>query len=543
MGAVEHPLLGASVDLAEGEGALFTGRLSLGSHPWLADHRVMGRVLLPGTAFVELALRAGDEAGCDRIDELTLAAPLVLPDRGAVHVQVRVGAADSAGGRSITVHSRPEDAPDAPWTQHATGALAAGESTSDFDATAWPPAEAEAVDLAGFYERFTEFGFEHGPMFQNLKALWRQGTDVVFAEVALPESAHTEAGGFGLHPALLDSSLHGAWFGDFGDLSRGGIPFSWEGVSLHATGAAALRVRLSRDEDGTVSIAVADTAGGPVASVGSLITRQISADQLSDTTAVRDSLFRLEWVPVTLDDEPVPVVMLDSGDMASLVDGDVPDVVVHPVTAGSGDVLASAHDATARVLALLQEWLADERFADSRLVFRTQGAIDGAADPVTAAVWGLVRSAQSENPGRFGLVDVEDTDASRELVARATGQAQVAIRDGAALTPRLARVPAAQQAFAWEPDGLVLITGGTGGLGGVIARHLVTEQGVRNLVLVSRRGPRPTARTRSSPNSPSTARRSTSWRATCPIGTPWRNSSPSTRSRLSCTPRPCSTTV
>ncbi|MEV0041754.1 type I polyketide synthase, partial [Streptomyces sp. NPDC050804] len=94
LGSAGHPLLGAAVELAEGEGALFTARLSVQSHSWLADHVVMGRVLLPGTALLELAFRAGDEVGCDRVEELTLASPLVLPEQGAVQVQVRVGVAD-----------------------------------------------------------------------------------------------------------------------------------------------------------------------------------------------------------------------------------------------------------------------------------------------------------------------------------------------------------------------------------------------------------------------------------------------------------------
>ncbi|MFD0444349.1 hypothetical protein ACFQ10_20740 [Streptomyces indonesiensis] len=73
--AAGHPLLGAAVELPDSDGIAFTGRLSLQTQPWLADHAVMGTVLLPGTAFVELALRAGHHAGCDRLDELTLEAP------------------------------------------------------------------------------------------------------------------------------------------------------------------------------------------------------------------------------------------------------------------------------------------------------------------------------------------------------------------------------------------------------------------------------------------------------------------------------------
>ncbi|MHA7962487.1 polyketide synthase dehydratase domain-containing protein, partial [Streptomyces sp. L500] len=147
LGSAEHPLLGAAVELVNTDGFLFTGRLSVQSHPWLADHAVMGSVLVPGTALVELALRAGDEAGCGLLEELTLAAPLVLPEQGSVQVQVWVGEPDEAGRRAVTIHSRTGEEP---WTLHASGFLTTSTAqTQEFDAAAWPPAGAEAVDVAG----------------------------------------------------------------------------------------------------------------------------------------------------------------------------------------------------------------------------------------------------------------------------------------------------------------------------------------------------------------------------------------------------------
>src|SRR6202034_2620283 len=90
LGAAEHPLLGAVVGLA-GDGWLFTGRLSLQTDEWLADYIVFGRAVLSGGVFLELALCAGDEIGCGCLRELTLHAPLVLPEEGGVQIQVRVG--------------------------------------------------------------------------------------------------------------------------------------------------------------------------------------------------------------------------------------------------------------------------------------------------------------------------------------------------------------------------------------------------------------------------------------------------------------------
>ncbi|MEU5053668.1 type I polyketide synthase, partial [Streptomyces sp. NPDC021096] len=516
MGAAHHPLLAAAVSLANSDGLLLTGRLSVQTHPWLAEHAVRGAVLLPATAFLELAIRAGDEVGCDRVEELTLAAPLILPEQGGVQVQVWVGSPDESGRRTLSLHSRPDGAEEQPWTQHAAGILASGEQRADFDATAWPPADAEPLELDGFYDRVAETGFAYGPMFQGLRAAWRRGDDV-FAEVALPETAGSDAGAFGIHPALLDATLHASAFVDLGEHVRGGLPFSWQDVTLHASGAATVRVKLSPAGDDAVSVAVTDTTGGLVASVGSLVLRA-QPDQHTGAAAplVRDAMFELRWTRLrghtampgsigvlgtdpfglldTLAQDGLPVrsfELTEDGEPA------VPAVVLAPLTGDSATgVVASAHDLTSRVLQQLQTWLTDERYADSRLVFVTRGAVaaDGESvpDPAAAAVWGLVRSAQTEHPGRFGLLDLEPGESLPALPPHALGvtEPQAVVRDGAVLGARLARarVTPAPDAAAWNADGTVLITGGTGGLGSVLARHLVTERGVRHLLLVSRRG-------------------------------------------------------
>ncbi|ADI03771.1 type I modular polyketide synthase [Streptomyces bingchenggensis BCW-1] len=448
--SAEHPLLGAAVGLADSGGVLFTGRLSLRSHPWLADHAVGGVVLFPGTGFLELAIRAGDQVGCARIEEFTLAEPLVLGERDAVAVQLWVGPADDSGNRNIHLYSRPADAVEQPWVEHASGVLGTEERTADFDATVWPPEGAVALDLDGFYERFAEGGFGYGPLFQGLRGAWERG-DEVFAEVALPEQA-ADAESFGVHPALLDAALHAVSFVDLGEPGRGLLPFSWNGVSLHSGGASVLRVRLARSGAESVSLTAADGVGAPVISVESLALRPVTADQLAGSgTARQDSLYRLEWVPAPALTSPMDAVAaLDvaelSTDVASLEGS--PDLVV--VALDPVDSLATpdaVHEVTARVLGLIQEWLADDRFADSRLLFVTRGAI--AADDGTtvtdlggAAAWGLVRSAQSEHPGRFLLVDVDERETSMSALpaALASGEPQVVVRDGVVRTGRLARM-------------------------------------------------------------------------------------------------------
>ncbi|MGW7687659.1 type I polyketide synthase [Streptomyces asiaticus] len=516
-----HPLLGAAVPLAETDGLVFTGRLGVDSHPWLADHVVQGAVVLPGTAFVELAVRAGDQVGCDLLDELTLHAPLVLPARGGVRLQLTVGAPDGAGRRSLTVLSRAEDAPaEEPWTRHADGVLATGAPRPSFALTAWPPQGAEAARTEELYAALADGGLRYGPVFQGLTAAWRRG-DELFAEVRLDESAASDAQAYGLHPALLDSALHALGLDGLGDGDgQGRLPFAWSGVSLYASGAPALRVRLElRGADG-VRLEIADAAGAPVAAVDSLVLRAVSAEQVrAARAAYHESLFRVEWTGLpagagagapgggrwaVLGADALGLAATGSevaayADLTALSEAvasgaAVPEYVfVTPSTEGGDGAPGTVRRATAEALGLAQAWLADERFATSRLVFLTLGEGEPVRDPAQSAVWGLLRTAQAENPDRFVLLDIDGQDASLAALpaALAAGEEQLAVRAGVARIPRLARVPVAEETTAentFDPEGTVLVTGASGSLGGLVARHLVAERGVRHLLLVSRRG-------------------------------------------------------
>ncbi|MGW6741580.1 acyltransferase domain-containing protein [Streptomyces sp. NPDC055025] len=500
-----HPLLAAVVELPDG-GTLLTGRISLGTHPWLAGHAVLGSVLLPGSAFVELVMAAGRRVGCPRVEELVLVAPLLVPRSGAVQLRVVVDAPDEAGGRAVAVYSRSaSDEADPEWTQHMTGSL----GTVDADPRAafeWPAADATECDLTGLYEGLADRGYDYGPVFQGLRRLWKRD-DEVFAELELPTKQPGGTGDFVLHPALLDAAVHPLLPGVVDDERAAGLPFAWSGVSVFASGTARVRVRIAPVGPDTVSLHMADDAGRAVATIDSLAWRAVSAADVR--TGHHESLFEVVWNPAesregdarswvvlgasraewpallsaSYPDVSALRAALDSGDA-------VPSVVLAPLAAGDpGEASATVGDA----LELVREWLADERLTQARLVVVTTGAAGpDVADLAGAAAWGLLRSAQTEHPDRLVLVDIDDLDAAWPLLpgALASGEPQLALRGGVALVPRVVRLPVeVGDPVLFPVAGTTLITGGTGVLGGMFARHLVQAHGVRRLLLAGRRGP------------------------------------------------------
>ncbi|WP_184930991.1 type I polyketide synthase [Streptomyces nymphaeiformis] len=454
-GAAGHPLLGPAVELAESGQTVLTARLGRRTHPWLADHAVLGSVLLPGTAFLELAARAGSQTGTPRVAELTLLAPLVIPDEGRTEVQVVVAAPGEDGRRAVTVHARTEtpDGAVEPWTLHATGALAPHDGAAA-PAAARPAGEGEPLPVDGCYAELAASGYAYGPVFQGLRAARRHGTDLV-AEVALPASV-TDAASYGLHPALLDAALHPIVITELDDGGRRLLPFSWRGVTVHQPGARSARVLIRATGPDAVSLTLLDEAHAVVAEVEELVLRPVS-----DAVAVPRSLHRLDWKPATAEAEESPrAVSLGSADLGvgphyagltalgEAVDAGLlaPAVVFAPL-AELGEHEGATAPAVHRALALLQAWLADDRFADSRLVLVTRDAVattpDADADPDTAAVWGLARSAQTENPGRVGLLDVETAQDCRTALPLVVAEPQLAVRDAALFVPRLGPVTAA----------------------------------------------------------------------------------------------------
>ncbi len=512
--ATGHPWLGAALPLAESGGHVLTGRLSGRTSAWLHDHRVGDRAVVPGAAVVEMVIRAADQAGCDGLAELTQHQALLLPDDEPVSIQVTVAGADDDDRHRVTVFARP-DRPDAVWTKHAEGVLdtRAAVPVQQPAAASWPPPGAEPVPVEEMYERYRGTAIDYRPAFRAVTAAWRSGTEF-FAELALPAGVGPQPGTFGVHPVLLDAALHvTALARPDAERDTTMLPFAWRGVHLHRQGTAALRVHVVADEDDSFKLSLSDTEGRPVLTVGSLLMLPATSRLFDDLAQHRDSVFRQLWKPVATVDQSVwpgdwAVVKSSLPDLPGVesaaypdldtlreavgVTGRAPGVVLWPVQQGNG----SSPRPVTSVLAPLQRWLADESVLASRLVVVTQGAVATGAgetdDPEGAAVWGLLRSAQSEHPDRIALVDTDGLPGSlAAFVLAATGtEPQLAVRAGKVTALRLVRaVPDHRVDGAdLDPEGTVLITGGTGTLGAAVARHLVTRHGVRRLVLTSRRG-------------------------------------------------------
>jgi acyl transferase domain-containing protein/NADPH:quinone reductase-like Zn-dependent oxidoreductase/NAD(P)-dependent dehydrogenase (short-subunit alcohol dehydrogenase family)/acyl carrier protein len=454
--AAQHPVLGAVVSPVDSDSFVLTGRISPSTHTWLADHTVQGATLAPGTLFVELAIKAGTVAGAAQLDELIIENPLVLSEGQATQLQVNVSAPDEDGVRAVTVHSRPDsEEVEETWTRHASGTLSNQVPALVPTFASWPPPGSTEIDVTDLYPSLADVGYEYGPAFQGLTAAWRNG-DEVLGEVTLSGKQRDEAANFGLHPALLDSALHAIGAGALLD-GAGHVPFHWTGVSLYATGARSLRVRVSSVGEDTVRLDLLDQNGAPVAKIESLLLRPISAEQLA---ALRkntndDPLFTVDWVAPEEVEEPGSTESwaaigafdgLTSFDDVAAIDG-TPEVVLLPAAVEDvTDLPAAVHAESLRVLGHLQAWLADERFTESKLVVLTRHAVavsggEKVRDLASSALWGLLRSAQTENPERFVLVDLGDKDTTADAVAAAlaTGEDQAAVRAATVLVPRLGR--------------------------------------------------------------------------------------------------------
>jgi pimaricinolide synthase PimS1 len=557
LAAPHHPVLATAVPLAEAGGWVFTGRLSRRAQPWLADHAIEGTAVVPGIALLELALHAGRQVGCPRLDEMTFQSAMMLPEEGDIEVQIGLGAPQGEDECPVTIHSRQDGS--AGWVRNATGRLTPARPGGDGPSLReWPPEGAEPVSAEELYRRLAGRGYTFGPAFRSLRAAWRrrgERGDEWFTEVRLPAEYQADAHRFEVHPALLDSAAHLLLeaFAETEVARQGDVPvlFAVEDIQVDAPGAATLRARLTLRSHDTMELVLADGSGEPVARVGGLTVRAMAAGQLPGAaaslpdavprdavprdavprdavprdavprdTVPQDALFRLRWSPrpalagpagppggwaVVGDGAPIAGVAAEYPDLASLAAAAKPPrtVLIRGAVPDPGDSAGAARPdgavrrAVRQALALAQDFLAEQRLAGARLVMVTSGAVaagpgDRLGNLPGAAVWGLLRTAQSEHPGRFTLVDLDDDPASwRALpMAVASGEPQLALRAGVPWVPHLVPVPvgSARRPPRLDPAGTVLVTGAGGALGRQVARHLVTGHGVRHLLLLSRAG-------------------------------------------------------
>ena len=342
---------------------------------------------------------------------------------------------------------------------------------------AWPPAGAERVEPEDLRARLAEAGFEYGPAFQGLTAAWRDGEDL-FAEVSLPAERAEEARGFGLHPALLDCgpSRRVAGLAGEGDEACRSPGSGVRPVHRRRRRAAGEGTRRRRGR-GPGRLRRHRRPGG---GRSTLLARAAIPPDCVPRRRARLLAFRVGWRPLPTTTARPPSL---GGRRGPIPSRRPPP----PATAAATWRRSSSGSLPSRRGFALGD--------PHRGALATAGG--ERPDPATAALAGLIGSAASEHPGRFLLIDTDAGEASREVLEQALAasprESRLALREGKLLVPRLAPAgePAGEPPRALNPERTVLITGATGALGALIARHLVEAHGARHLLLVSRSAARP----------------------------------------------------
>ncbi|KAF3463537.1 SDR family NAD(P)-dependent oxidoreductase [Streptomyces sp. Tu 3180] len=507
----DHPLLSAGTHLADSTTVMATGRLSRRNQPWLAGLATGGSTSVPGSVLTDLALHTGRALGAHHLAELHIDVPLPLPATGETEVQTVTEAGDGEDRWRFALYARPL-APDAdrtdelrPWTRHAHGTLIRVRDEEPAGSPAgtegtWPPSGAVPVDPEELYGAL-DVQDAADPAPRSLKAVWRRADDI-FAEVALDEGQEADAARFAVHPALLDGALVA--------LTALGHPaprlLTWSGLTLHAHAATSVRVHITPASGTGATLRLLDGTGTPVLTAQAVsVTPHDPNDLPADAPGLTGDLYTVAWTPAGPASlpEPASTTRLTGPDdiLEDVSDTPYAELVVVPWNSAGAVTAAGVHTSTAHALALLQRWLTDPRATRSRLLLVTRRAVavtgdETATDLEAAAVRGLVKSAQSENPGRFLLLDTDEAPSDDDIaLAARLGHEELALRGGRVLAPSLTRADATRAGAtagtavaAFDPDRTVLITGGTGTVGAATARHLVVRHGVRHLLLLTRRG-------------------------------------------------------
>ena len=397
----------------------------------------------------------GRRGRCERGGRVAGRRPLVLPTRGGLHLQVRVGPPDERQVRQVTVHARPEDG-EVSWRLHAEGELGVRAVLDVAPGKQWPPDDAVEIPLDEVHERLSTAGIRYEPLLQAVTGAWTvPNSSTVHAELALSPELVDEVSPYATHPVLVEAVAQAARLATPGEAR---VVAGWRGWQVHAVGATVVRARVTPTPDGAFRAVLTDLAGRVVATLDSLWFAELDPVALSRAgDRAHDALLHLDWEAIELPDPATPPTwaVLAPGDpdqpdrlaraLAAVAGADAVRYDCRSATAGGADSAAEAHRHARRVLLLVQAWLADPALDDVPLVVTTRGAVGATVtDPAAATVWGQLRSAQSENPGRFVLVDggsddVESTGLLSAIVR--AGLSQCAVRAGRVLLPRLRRAP------------------------------------------------------------------------------------------------------
>ena len=469
-GPEAEPLLDDGLELVDG-GVVFAGRIGDTDQPWVLDHRLLGRTVLPGTALVGLAAHAGARVGAHDVAELTLEAPLVLPRGRATRLQVSVAAPDERDRRAVSVYSRArgEDG----WTRHASGLLEPRDGQDAPATVPWPPpgAVAEDFDPDADYARLARRGYTYGPVFRGLRSVWR-GEGALLAEVAIPDTQERSWPFQGTHPALLDAALHAVLLFTGETKAPTLVPFAWSGVRfVEWAGAPVTRLRVSLVPLGGDRFRLTGTAedGSVLVTVDELVLRPIGVDGLPPAPGEEPGLYEVRWehMPLPVPNPDLPTGLVGLADITPEMES-VPDVVYAELPAGvvyaeHDPVPDSVREGLRSVLAAIRTWLDDERFAHARLALVTWRSVatlpdDPLSGLIAAPAWGLLRAAQREHPDRLILVDSDGSEESHRVLTAAVhlGEPQVALRGGRLLVPRLEHAveegTVAPPSTAWRMD-------------------------------------------------------------------------------------------
>ncbi|WP_437952505.1 SDR family NAD(P)-dependent oxidoreductase [Sorangium sp. So ce296] len=564
--AGRYPLAGTRLDLPDGS-AVHTLDIGPGAQPYLADHSVYGRIVVPGAFHLAVLLAVAESHWPDsplELRDVEFVRALTFEDPSeTVAVRVHLTPAGGDGkGFHATVATQTEGA----WTTHATATLGAAppSALARHPRAAHEPLAGDEPSraVARLMASFEAFNVEWGPKWRWLRQTTHAGDRTGVGYLAAPDGVPTDdaplPGGLVDNAfAVVGSAVTGLPAHDNRSTSNvPPLPFSIERLVWYGRAETpcwadfVMRGEITPDADRYIgditlwsregaSSEGASREGTPIATIEGLAFRRAPADKFLPELPARN-LYALTWPEQPAASRPPrgrwALLGEDSLGVATGIAADAypdvdalrdalgrgapcPDTVAVCLAAAHGpsdtdetELVSSVHTAAARALALLNAWLSDERLASSTLVLLTQRAVATCAgedvlDLASAALWGLVRSAQAENRDRaILLVDLDGSDASRRALPYAVGGAlddaelQLALRDGRRLAPRLARVAAPTAATAsavtstsatpraLDPEGTVLVTGGTGTLGALVARRLVERHGVKHLVLLSRRG-------------------------------------------------------